>query len=279
MELGRINKLRAERFAPQGLYLVDDEGNEVLLPNSRLSKDIKLKQDYDVFIYRDSQERLIASLELPLAQVKEFAALEAKERVPFGVFMDWGLDKQVLVPLREMREELEIGKKHAVYLYIDELSERVTASTRLELFFDREIDDLQEQDKVEATVLERTSIGFKVAVNQRFQGMLYHNEIFQEIELGDKLTAYIRKLRTDGKVDLILQAEGMDHVEPSAQGILEALKDKGGFIPLHDKSDPVAIQAELNISKKTFKKAIGTLYKKRLIEIKEDGIHLLKPDA
>lgn len=275
MELGKINKLKAARFAPQGMYFTDEDGNEVLLPNSRLPKEPKLNQEYEVFVYRDSQERLIASLDLPLAQVNEFAALEAKERVPFGVFMDWGLDKQVLVPLREMREELEIGEKHAVYLYIDDKSERVVASTRLELFFDREIDHLQEQDRVEVVILERSSIGYKVAVKNRYQGMLYHNEIYQELSLGQKVNAYIKKLRTDGKVDLILQPEGMDHIEPSAQAILERLKEKEGFLALHDKSDPALIQQELKMSKKTFKKAIGTLYKKRLVELKEDGIHLI----
>lgn len=274
MELGRINTLEAKRYAPQGLYLIDEEGNEVLLPNSRLPKDHKIGEKYQVFVYRDSQERLIASLELPVAQVNEFAVLEAKERVPFGVFMDWGLDKQVLVPLREMREEMTMGQFYPVYLYIDDKSERVTASTRLEFFFSRDIDDLQEGDPVPVTILDRTDIGYRVAINNRFQGMLYHNEIFQKLELGTKITAYIRKLRTDGKVDLILQAEGMDHIEPSAKRILEIIKANDGFLGLHDKSDPKDIQAQLNLSKKAFKKAIGTLYKKRLIVLEEKGIRL-----
>lgn len=274
MELGKVNTLIAKRFAPQGLYLADAEENEVLLPNSRLPKGTKLGENYDAFVYRDSQERLIASLELPKAQVNEFAVLEAKERVPFGVFMDWGLDKQVLVPLRELREEMTMGQFYPVFLYIDDKSERVTASTRLEFFFSRDIDDLQEGNPVQALVLEHTNIGYKVAINHRFQGMIYHNEIFQPLELGQKLTAYIRRLRTDGKVDLILQAEGMDHIEPSAQMILERLKEEGGFLGLHDKSDPADIQAQLQLSKKAFKKAIGTLYKKRLISIEEKGIRL-----
>ena len=274
MELGRINTLEAKRYAPQGLYLIDEEGNEVLLPNSRLPKDHKIGEKYQVFVYRDSQERLIASLELPVAQVNEFAVLEAKERVPFGVFMDWGLDKQVLVPLREMREEMTMGQFYPVYLYINDKSERVTASTRLEFFFSRDIDDLQEGDPVPVTILDRTDIGYRVAINNRFQGMLYHNEIFQKLELGTKITAYIRKLRTDGKVDLILQAEGMDHIEPSAKRILEIIKANDGFLGLHDKSDPKDIQAQLNLSKKAFKKAIGTLYKKRLIVLEEKGIRL-----
>lgn len=275
MELGRINKLKAVRVAPQGLYLADADGNEVLLPNSRLPKQPNLGEEHEAFVYRDSQERLIATLEKPIAQAGEFAALEAMERVPFGIFMDWGLDKQVLLPLREMRGELSIGKKYPVYLYVDEKSERITASNRLEIFFDRDIDHLQEQDQVEVVVLERTELGYRVAVSHRYQGMLYHNETFQKLELGQKLQAFIRKLRNDGKIDLILQPEGMDNVEPNAKRILEQLRAAGGFLALHDKSDPQAIQAELQISKKTFKKAIGTLYKKRLIKLEKDGIRLI----
>ncbi len=275
MELGRINKLKAARFAPQGLYLTDEEENEVLLPNSRLPQKPALGDSLEAFVYRDSQERLIATLDKPIAQAGEFAVLEAMEKVPFGVFMDWGLDKQVLVPMREIRGDLSIGKKYPVYLYIDKLSERVTASTRLEIFFDHEIDDLEEQEEVKVLVLQRNDLGFRVAVNNRYQGMLYHNELFQELQPGDKTIAYIKKLRTDGKLDLIMQAEGMDHVEPNAQKILDVLKEKNGFLALHDKSDPKQIQAQLKISKKTFKKAIGTLYKKRLIELQKDGIKLV----
>jgi len=276
MELGKINRLKAERFAPQGLYLTDEEGNEVLLPNSRLPEKPALGVELETFVYRDSQERLIATLQLPIAEVGQIACLEVMDEAPFGFFLDWGLDKQVLLPKRELRETPRIGQKIGVYLYIDTVSERITASARIDRHFNREIDDLNEGDPVEVLVLGKERLGYMVTFGDRFQGMIYHNEIFQDLEPAQRIKAYIRKLREDGKVDLILQAEGMEHVEPSAQLILDKLKAAGGSLPLHDKSDPELIRSQMGMSKKTFKKAIGTLYKKRLIEIGEQGIKLSK---
>lgn len=274
MELGKINRLKAERFAPQGLYLTDEEGNEVLLPNSRLPEKPALGVELEAFVYRDSQERLIATLQLPIAEVGQIACLEVMDEAPFGFFLDWGLDKQVLLPKRELRETPRIGQKIGVYLYIDTVSERITASARIDRHFNREIDDLNEGDPVEVLVLGKERLGYMVTFGDRFQGMIYHNEIFQDLEPAQRIKAYIRKLREDGKVDLILQAEGMEHVEPSAQLILDKLKAAGGSLPLHDKSDPELIRSQMGMSKKTFKKAIGTLYKKRLIEIGEQGISI-----
>ncbi|MCR9153851.1 MAG: S1-like domain-containing RNA-binding protein [Bacteroidetes bacterium] len=279
MELGKINKLIAERLTPQGLYLVDAEGNEVLLPNSRMPKKPDLGSEMEAFIYRDSEERLIATLEKPFAQVGEIAGLEVMDAVPFGYFLNWGLDKQVLLPKKEVRHNLDIGDFVGVFLYVDTLSERITASARLERHFNHDIDDLNEQDGVICTVLQKEKLGFLVTFGDRFHGMIYHNEIFSVLQPGQKIKAYIRKLREDGKVDLILQPEGMDHVEPSAQKILDRLKENGGELPFHDKSDPQLIQKEFGMSKKTFKKAVGTLYRKKLISLKDQGIQLNSPDS
>lgn len=275
MELGKVNKLIGQRMAPQGMYLTDAEGNEVLLPNSRLPKDPRTGIEYEAFVYRDSEERLIATLDKPLAQVGEITCLEVMDAAPFGYFLELGLDKQILLPMRELRDEPKVGDKVGVYLYVDKISERLVASARIDRYFNREIDSLNEGDGVEVLILKKDRVGYMVTFGDKYQGILYFNEVYQDLEPAQRIKAYIRKLRTDGKVDLILQAEGMDHVEPSAQGILDQLKASEGFIALHDKSDPKLIQQELQMSKKTFKKAIGTLYKKKLIKIEEDGIRLL----
>lgn len=275
MELGKVNKLIAKRFAPQGLYLSDAEGNEVLLPNSRMPQKPNLNVELEAFVYRDSEERLIATLDKPIAQVGEIAGLQVMDIAPFGYFLDWGLDKQVLLPKREVRQSLNVGDYVGVFLYVDTLSERITASARLERHFNHNIDHLNEQDGVEVTILQREKLGFLVTFGEGFHGMIYHNEIFANLLPGQKVKAYIRKLREDGKVDLILQPEGMDHIEPSAKIILEKLEQAGGKLAFHDKSDPTAIQNEFGMSKKTFKKAIGTLYKKKLISLEKDGIKKL----
>ena len=275
MELGKINTLIAKRFAPQGLYLSDEEGNEVLLPNSRLPSKPSLNTEIEAFVYRDSEERLIATLESPLAQVGEIAGLQVMDSAPFGYFLDWGMDKQVLLPLREVRQVLKVGDYVGVFLYVDTLSERITASARLERHFNHNIDDLNEQDGVEITILQKEKLGYLVTFGEGFHGMIYHNEIFDQISPGQKTKAFIRKLRDDGKVDLILQPEGMDHIEPSARRILGKLEKAGGSLPFHDKSNATEIQNEFGMSKKTFKKAIGTLYKKKLITIEKTGIKKL----
>lgn len=275
MELGKVNKLIAKRFAPQGLYLSDAEENEVLLPNSRMPQKPSLNAELEAFVYRDSEERLIATLDKPIAQVGEIAGLQVMDIAPFGYFLDWGLDKQVLLPKREVRQSLNVGDYVGVFLYVDTLSERITASARLERHFNHNIDHLNEQDGVEVTILQREKLGFLVTFGEGFHGMIYHNEIFAKLQPGQKVKAYIRKLREDGKVDLILQPEGMDHIEPSAKIILEKLEQAGGKLPFHDKSDPAAIQNEFGMSKKTFKKAIGTLYKKKLISLEKDSIKKL----
>lgn len=261
-------------MAPQGMYLADADGNEVLLPNSRLPQQPKTGEEYQAFVYRDSEERLIATLEKPKAEVGEITCLEVMDEAPFGYFLDLGLDKQILLPKREMRDDLKVGDYVGVLIYVDSISERLVASARLDRHFNRDIDGLNEGDGVEVLILKKDRLGFVVTFGDKFQGMLYFNEVYQNLKPGQRIKAYIRKLRTDGKVDLILQAEGMQHVEPSAQVILDKLKASNGFLALHDKSDPSLIQKELQMSKKTFKKAIGTLYKKKLISISEKGIRL-----
>lgn len=276
MELGKRNKLIAKRYAPQGMYLEDAKGNEVLLPNSRLPKGHKIDEEMEVFVYRDSEERLIASLQLPFAEVGDFAVLEAKQNTSFGTFMDWGLDKQILVPFKEQHNPILEGSLCGVYIYIDELSERLVASARLERFVEKEPKDLEIGAEANLLLIEKTELGFLAIADNRYRGQIYHNEIFEPLKVGDKVKAHIRKVREDGKVDFLVQAMGVQNIEVNAQRILSRLEKDGGFLALNDKSSPEEIKDKLSMSKKTFKKAAGTLYKQRLINIDDKGLSLNK---
>lgn len=276
MELGKRNTLIAKRYTPQGMYLEDAKGNEVLLPNSRLPKGHKVDDEMEVFVYRDSEERLIASMQMPVAEVGDFAVLEAKQNTNFGTFMDWGLDKQILVPFKEQHDPMKEGSLYGVYIYLDAISERLVASARLERFVEKEPKDLEIGAEADLLLIEKTELGFLVIANNKYRGQIYHNEIFSPLKVGDKITAHIRTVREDGKIDFLVQAMGVQNIEVNAQRVLTRLEKDGGFLALSDKSSPEEIKDKLSMSKKTFKKAIGTLYKKRLISMDEKGLTLNK---
>lgn len=271
MKLGKINHLKANRFAPQGMYLSDEEGNEVLLPNSRLPEKPQLGDYLHAFIYRDSEQRLIATLDLPILEVDQFGTLEVKDRTNFGYFLDLGLDKQVLLPFKQAQHEYEPGDLAVGTLKVDEQTERLIFSTKLQYYWDREVKDLNEGDSHLIRVLEKNKLGYTVAVDHRWQGMIYHNEIFRPIAINQELKAHLTKVREDGKLDLSLQKEGMVQVGDDTARLKQLLQ-KHGFLALHDKSSPEEIKAQLQISKKLFKKAIGQLYKQRLISLEKEGI-------
>jgi len=279
MELGKRNKLIAKRYTPQGMYLEDGKGNEVLLPNNRLPQGHHEDMEMEVFLYRDSEERLIASIEMPLAEVGDFAVLEAKQNTSYGTFMDWGLDKQILVPFKEQNNPMTEGSWYGVYIYIDALSERLVASARLERFVEKEPNDLEIGAEADLLLIEKTELGFLAIANNKYHGQIYHNEIFEPLKVGDKIKAHIRTVREDGKIDFLVQAMGVQNIEVNAQRILTRLEKDGGFLALTDKSSPEEIKDRLSMSKKTFKKAVGTLYKKRLISMDNKGLTLTKPSA
>jgi hypothetical protein len=226
----------------------------------------------EVFVYTDSQGRLIATTLEPKITLHQFACLEVTSVTQFGAFVDWGVAKELLVPFREQDKRLEPGQQVVVYLYRDEASGRLAGSAKIRKFLDKEEITVNTEEEVQVLVYECTELGYKAIVNNRYDGLIYRNEVFQPVDIGQQLKAYVKKIREDGKLDLELQPPGYSKVAPNAEHILKALEDHQGWLPLTDKSSPEEIKNKLGMSKKTFKKAIGDLYKKRLIELKKDGI-------
>ena len=274
IELGQYNTLTVARFEPQGAYLSDETFNSVLLPTSYMPKGLKVGDELEVFVYNDSEQRPIATTLKPLVTLNDFAVLTVKSVTAYGAFMDWGLAKDLFIPFSEQARKVKEGERHLVYVYLDEETDRLVGSTKLARHLRQKLITVQEGEEVELTVWHPTDLGMRVIVNKRFLGMLFKDEIFQPLELGQQLTGYIKKVRSDGHIDCILQKGGYKQIEPNAQRILKALEDHSGFLPVHDKSDPQAIQNLLQMSKKVFKKSVGSLYKQRLIVIEPDGIRL-----
>lgn len=277
MILGKINTLTANRSTDNGFYLIDDKEKEVLLPNKYVSETLKVGDSIDVFIYKDSEDRIVATTVNPTIKRHEFAFLKVKDVNKYGAFLDWGLDKDLLVPFFEQNNKMEAGKSYVVYLYLDQETDRLVASSKIDDFIEDEDIDLVEDQEVDIIVTKRTDLGFKVIIDQLFEGLVYHNEIFKPLEIGDTLKAYVKPLREDGKIDLILQKAGYKNVnEPNSILILDKIKSNNGFLGLNDKSSPEDIYNKVGLSKKAFKKAIGGLYKQKLILIEKNGLYLTK---
>jgi Uncharacterized protein conserved in bacteria len=276
IQIGIFNTLKVNRDSDYGVYLGDTEDNEVLLPNKYVrGKSISVGDEIDVFIYRDSDDRLVASTETPLIQLNQFGYLQAKEVTQIGAFLDWGMERDLFVPFREQMRKMEAGRFYTVYMYLDENTDRLVASSKINKFFDNANHALKEGDEVDILVWDVAEHGVRVIINNKYKGLIYHNEIFTHISQGEKRKAYIKTVREDMQLDVSLEKPGYDAVEPNTQKILEVLKDAEGFLPLNDKSEPEQIYRELGMSKKLFKKAIGALYKLKQIRIEEDGIYLI----
>lgn len=272
---GQDNTLKILRHTSVGLYLGDGEGNEILLPNKYVPDEASIGDEIRVFIYKDSEERLIATTLEPLIRLNEFAWLRVNDVNAHGAFLYWGLEKDLFVPFKEQHERMVKGRNYIVYMYLDEGTERLTASSRIYKFLNLEKPVFENDEEVDLLVYGRSEMGYKVIINNKFEGLIYHNEIFQEITTGDRLKGYIKMVRPDDKIDVRLQQSGYHNIEPSSEFILLYLKAHQGFLPLTDKSDPEQIVQRLDMSKKTFKKAIGNLYKQRLIRLEHDGIYLV----
>lgn len=275
--IGKYNNLTIARHTSVGLFLEDVQGEEVLLPNRYVTEDMKIDDEITVFVYNDSEDRPVATTEKPYIVRNEFAYLEVKEVNEQGAFLDWGLLKDLFVPFREQPERMREGEKYIVFLYLDHQTNRLIASAKINKYVDNERLLVEENDEVDLLVWERTDLGYNVIVNQYHKGLVYHNEIFKNISVGDRLKGYVKKIREENKLDISLEKLGVEKFEPLSQRILDTLKAQGGFLPLHDGSSPEAISAELEMSKKNFKKTIGNLYKKGIINLEENGIRLVKP--
>jgi predicted RNA-binding protein (virulence factor B family) len=292
MELGEINTLRIIRFRSNGCYLgeldsvpeseidtlefTDSEPLPgVLLPNRYVTDHMKLGDEVDVFLYTDSEDRRVATTERPKILLHEFAPLEVKSVTSVGAFMDWGLSKDLFVPYSEQARRLEKGEVHVVFLYLDAETDRLVGTTKVDHVIDNEEIQVEEKEQVKLLVYGETPIGYKVIINDENIGLLYRSELNQPVQIGDYKTGYIKKIRPDGKIDVSLDIQGVEIIEPSAQKLLQKIQLEKGFVPFTDKSDPDEIRDYFQMSKKTFKKAVGHLYKNRLIDIQPDGLYLI----
>jgi len=277
--LGKINTLTALRNTSVGVFLGDDEGNDVLLPNKYVPESLAVDDSIDVFVYTDSEDRIVATTLKPKIQRNEFARLQVVSVNKVGAFLDWGLEKDLLVPYREQRQRMEVGRWYVVFLYLDHETDRLVASNKLNRFMDDHVFDLNVGQEVDLLAYESTDLGVNVIINNRYRGLVYANELFRPVSPGDQMKGYVKNIRDDHRVDISLQKIGYENVEPSAQRILDKLKAHNGFLPLNDNSDPEVIYRTLEMSKKTFKKAIGSLYREQRILIKEDGIYVVSGNS
>ncbi|KQC29276.1 S1 RNA-binding domain-containing protein [Flagellimonas eckloniae] len=275
IELGNYNVLKVLRSTSVGLFLGDAEGTEVLLPNKYVPNDFEIDGDLKVFCYLDSNERPVATNLEPYVTRNNFAFLEVVEVGSYGAFLDWGLEKHLLVPFREQGVRMEEGKKYIVHCYLDEETFRLTASSRLNRYLSNVDFNIEVNSEVDLLVSRKTPMGWEVIIENKFKGLVFDSDVFKAIAVGDRLKGYIKNIRQDNKIDVSLQQIGAKMLEPTAEMIFEKLKAEGGFLALHDKSSPEEIKELLHLSKKAFKKAIGTLYKERKITIANDGIYLV----
>lgn len=267
MILGDYNELEVARFVDFGLYLTSDDG-DLLLPNKYVPAGTQLGDRLRVFVYRDSEDRLIATTLTPLARVGEFAALTVRDVSGNGAFLDWGLEKDLFLPYGNLRQPLRPGQRATVYVYLDETSDRLVASARWEKFLHPTPFPGQPGDAVALFVAQETDLGYTVIVDGKHLGLLYYNEVFRPLRLGDTPTGYVRQIRPDDKLDISLQKPGYDEALDAAEALLAVLRaTPGGRLPLSDKSEPDDIYRRLGMSKKVFKKALGNLYKRGLVQL------------
>jgi len=276
IEIGKYNTLRIDRDTQVGLFLTD--GNEdVLLPNKYVPKVFKIGEEIAVFVYLDHEQRPVATTLEPYVLLNEFALLRVSYVNQIGAFMDWGMEKDILVPFKEQARPMEQGKRYLVYLFMDEKTKRLVASSKTNQFLNNDEITVEVGEEVDLIVSHITDLGINVIINEQHKGLLYKDEVYDEtIRTGDRLRGFIKNIRPDGKIDVALQKQGFEAVEPNAEKILDELRANRGFLRLNDNSHPEDIKTVLKMSKKTFKKAIGVLYKQKLIEIKDDGIYLVK---
>ncbi|WP_345271473.1 CvfB family protein [Nibrella viscosa] len=274
IRIGTMNRLRAERDTSVGVFLEDERGNDVLLPNKYVPETLREGDFIDVFVYTDSEDRPVATLREPYIQRDEFGFLEVVSVTSVGAFLDWGLEKDLFVPHKEQSIPMQVGRRYVVYCYLDRDTDRLVASSRINRFLDDRADDLEEGQEVDLLAYEHTDLGLNVIVNNQYRGLLYKNELFRPVSPGDRLTGYVKRIREDNRIDVSLQRQGYENIEPNAQRILDTLQANNGFLPLNDDSAPEAIYKTFEMSKKTFKKAIGTLYRERRVIIKDEGIFL-----
>jgi len=275
MENGKVNKLKIARVEDQGYYLIDDAGEEVLLPADSIDGSLKEGEEIDVFIYKDNS--LIVSSKLPYVQMEQFENLKVTQVNELGAVVDWGLDKGLLVPFDEQISEMKEGQSYVVFVFEEEETGVLRGSQRVDefVFFDEV--DVKRGDEVDLLLHRESDLGINVIVNNLYKGLVFKSDLHKKVKMGDRTKGYVKQVREDGKIDILLEPLGYkESVVSNTQAVLNVLKAHKNFIPLTDKSDPNDVKRILGLSKKAFKRAIGHLYKQKLIDIRQDGIYLLK---
>lgn len=274
---GRTQTLTVNRISEFGLYLVDTEENEVLLPNRYVSLTQREGDQVEVFVYHDSEDRLVATTETPLAKVGELACLKVVDKNLHGAFLDWGLfGKDLFLPNRNQQGGILAGRSYIVFVYEDSITGRCVATNRLKSFVDNDNLTIEYRDEVDILLASESEIGFRCIVNNRHWGMLYKNQIFKSVAIGDRMKAYVRKITEDNRVDLTLTQQGYKEVKNSAETLLEMVEKNGGYLPLNDNSAPERVSAMTQMSKKLFKRSLGVLLKRGDVEMTEEGIRIIK---
>ena len=275
MQIGTYQTLKIVRHKHQGLYLSNSKGEEVLLPHKYMTPEMQVGHTLNVFVYLDNEERLVATTLLPKITVNRFGYLKCTSVSKVGAFLDWGLDKELLVPYREQVIPMREGNSYLVFMYEDPVTNRLVASSRTNRFLNKTRPDYGANQEVRLIVSHQTEKGWICIINEKHTGLLYTNEIFRELYVGDTLTGYIKKVREDDKIDLALQPLGHEALEPNAERLYAVLQTHNGYLPLTDKSNPEEIKDMVQLSKKSFKRAVGVLYKARKIRLEEGGIYVL----
>lgn len=274
INVGTYNELEVVKELEFGIYLREGDV-EILMPTKWVPRGTKIGDFLNVFIFRDSDDRLIATTVKPFATADTFAFLEVKQVNNIGAFLDWGMDKDLLVPFREQPMRMDPGKSYVVFVYVDEETNRLVASGKLNRYIERENIEVREGDIVELLIYSETDLGFNAIINNRYSGLIYKNEIYEAIRVGDKVQGFVKCVREDNKIDLSLQKSGYELVDDVKWRILKMMKEENGFLSLNDNSSPEEIKAKLQISKKAFKKAVGALYRERLVKLTDKGVQLI----
>jgi hypothetical protein len=278
IQIGKTNTLTIIRDTVPGMYLGYDDSEVVLLPKKFIEPEFKIGDEIDVFIYKDSEDRLIATRLKPYVEINQFAFLNVSEVSRVGAFLDWGLEKDLLVPYSEQKHKMSEDNFYVVYIYLDEVTNRIVASNKIDKFIDNENIQLEEGQKVDLIVYEESPLGFSCIINGAHKGLIYHNDIYKDVFIGDEMEGFVKTIREDKLIDISFQKSGFKNVLDSTEVVMEYLEKNNGFLSLHDKSTPEEISIRLSMSKATFKKAIGILYRHRKVLIKPDGVYLVKED-
>ena len=274
LELGKINTLIIDRLTTPGAYMMAEDGNDVLLPGPYLTDEMKEGTFVDVFIYTDSEDRLVATTLTPIAKLDEFAFFECVDVAPFGAFMNWGLSKDLLVPNMFQKEPFKIGDKRFLKVVYDEKTHRLVGTEKTTSFFERRVKGLKPQQEVKILIISKTPLGYKCIVEDKYEGLIYHNELFENINIGDEKKAYIKTIRKDGNIDLSLRKAGSKKSGGSADKVLTLLQENGGSMPYNYKSDAELIKDVFGLSKKDFKRSLTSLQEMNKITVKDTGIYL-----